>query len=328
MSENPAKIRTIGVMTSGGDAPGMNPFIRAVVRTAAASGVRVLGIEGGYEGLIHGKFRELGVRDVGSILQRGGTILQTARSLEFREASGQREAVRQINNAGMDAVIVAGGDGSLNGAQKLVEKGIPVLGVPASIDNDIYGTDMCIGVDTALNTIVDAIDKIRDTASSHNRAFLVETMGRLSGYLAVQAGIITGAELVLIPEDKTPPDEVAKAIEQAYQRGKTHAIVVVAEGYEPHTLELSKMIDDMDIGFTTRVTILGHIQRGGKPTAFDRMLASRFGLNAVEFLLEGKSNVMTAMVGREILPVPISEVVSHTKSVNADYIRMARILAR
>ena len=328
MSENQSKIKTIGVMTSGGDAPGMNPFIRAVVRTSAASGVRVLGIEGGFEGLIHGKFRELGIRDVGGILQRGGTILQTARSQEFREPSGQREAVRQINNAGMDAVIVAGGDGSLNGAQKLVEKGIPVVGVPASIDNDIYGTDMCIGVDTALNTIVDAIDKIRDTASSHNRAFLVETMGRLSGYLAMQAGIVTGAELVLIPEDKTPPEEVAQAIEQAYQRGKTHAIIVVAEGYEPHTLELSHMIDDMDIGFTTRVTILGHIQRGGKPTAFDRLLATRFGVKSVEFLLEGKSNVMTGMVGREILPIPISEVVSNTKSISADYIRMAHILSR
>ena len=328
MSENPSKIKTIGVMTSGGDAPGMNPFIRAVVRTGAASGVRVLGIEGGFEGLIHGKFRELGIRDVGGILQRGGTILQTARSQEFREPSGQREAVRQINNAAMDAVIVAGGDGSLNGAQKLVEKGIPVVGVPASIDNDIYGTDMCIGVDTALNTIVDAIDKIRDTASSHNRAFLVETMGRLSGYLAIQAGIVTGAELVLIPEDKTPPEEVAQAIEQAYQRGKTHAIIVVAEGYEPHTLELSRMIDDMDIGFTTRVTILGHIQRGGKPTAFDRLLATRFGVKSVEFLLEGKSNVMAGMVGREILPIPISEVVSNTKSISADYIRMAHILSR
>ena len=328
MSDNPGKIKTIGVMTSGGDAPGMNPFIRAVVRTSAASGVRVLGIEGGYEGLIHGKFRELGIRDVGGILQRGGTILQTARSLEFREPSGQREAVRQINNAAMDAVIVAGGDGSLNGAMKLVDKGIPVVGVPASIDNDIYGTDMCIGVDTALNTIVDAIDKIRDTASSHNRAFLVETMGRMSGYLAVQAGIVTGAEMVLIPEDKTPPEEVAHAIELAYQRGKTHAIIVVAEGYEPHTLELGKMIDDMDIGFTTRVTILGHIQRGGKPTAFDRLLATRFGVKSVEFLLEGKLGVMAGMVGREIQPIPISEVVSNTKSISADYIRMAHILSR
>jgi 6-phosphofructokinase 1 len=315
-------------MTSGGDAPGMNPFIRAVVRTASANDIRVLGVEGGYEGLIHGKFRELGIREVGGILQRGGTILQTARSSEFREAGGQREAIRQINNAEMDALIVAGGDGSLAGAQKLVQKGIPVIGVPASIDNDIYGTDMCIGVDTALNTIVDAIDKLRDTASSHNRAFLVETMGRASGYLAVQAGIITGAELVLIPEIKTPAREVAVAIEEAYRRGKTHAIVVVAEGFKPPAAELGAMIDAMDIGFTTRVTILGHVQRGGKPTGFDRMLATRFGVKAVQFLLEGKSGVMTALSGREIIPIPIDEVISNKKVISKDYIEMARMLAR
>jgi len=321
-------IRKIGVMTSGGDAPGMNPFIRAVVRTASANDIRVLGVEGGYEGLIHGKFHELGIREVGGILQRGGTILQTARSKEFREAGGQREAIRQINNVEMDALIVAGGDGSLAGAQKLVQQGIPVIGVPASIDNDIYGTDMCIGVDTALNTIVDAIDKLRDTASSHNRAFLVETMGRESGYLAVQAGIVTGAELVLIPETKTPPKEVASAIEEAYRRGKTHAIVVVAEGFKPHAAELGAMIDAMDIGFTTRVTILGHVQRGGKPTAFDRMLATRFGVKAVQFLLEGKTGVMTGLSGREILPIPIDEVTSNKKVISKDYIEMAHMLAR
>jgi 6-phosphofructokinase 1 len=328
MVEPMKKIQTIGVMTSGGDAPGMNPFIRAVVRTASANNIRVLGIDEGYEGLIHGKFRELGVRDVGGILQRGGTILRTARSKEFREASGQREAVRQINNAGMDAVIVGGGDGSLHGAQKLAERGIPVIGVPASIDNDIYGTDMCIGVDTALNTIVDAIDKIRDTASSHSRAFLVETMGRESGYLAIQAGIVTGAELVLTPETPIPPEAVATAIEEAYKRGKTHAIIVVAEGYKPHTQELGEMIDAMDIGFTTRVTILGHIQRGGKPTAFDRMLATRFGVKAVDFLMAGLTNVMTGMNGREIVPVPIDEVLANTKRVSEDYLRMTNILAR
>jgi 6-phosphofructokinase 1 len=322
------KIKTIGVMTSGGDAPGMNPFIRAVVRTASANEINVLGVEEGFEGLIHGKFRPLGIREVGGILQRGGTILQTARSDEFRETSGQSEAVRQINNAGMDALIVSGGDGSLAGAQKLALKGIPVIGVPASIDNDIFGTDMCIGVDTALNTIVDAIDKLRDTASSHNRAFLVETMGRESGYLAVQAGIVTGAELTLIPEMKTPPGEVAKAIEEAYRRGKTHAIVVVAEGYKPHTAELGASIDAMDIGFTTRVTILGHVQRGGKPTAFDRLLATRFGVKAVEFLLEGKSNVMTALVGSEIQPIPIDEVIKNKKKLPRNYIEMARMLAR
>ncbi len=328
MVEPVKKIQRIGVMTSGGDAPGMNPFIRAVVRTAAGEGIKVFGVEGGYEGLIHGKFRELGIREVGGILQRGGTILQTARSKEFREPTGQLEAIRQINNAALDALIIAGGDGSLNGGQVLAKRGIPVIGVPASIDNDIYGTDMCIGVDTALNTIVDAIDKIRDTASSHNRAFLVETMGRESGYLAIQAGIVTGAELVLIPESDLKPDAVASAIQEAYKRGKTHAIVVVAEGYHPGAAELGAMIDAMDIGFTTRVSILGHIQRGGKPSAYDRLLASRFGVKAVEFIIAGYTNVMTGLRGSEILPIPIEEVVSNTKRINPDYLHMAQILSR
>jgi 6-phosphofructokinase 1 len=203
-----------------------------------------------------------------------------------------------------------------------------VIGVPASIDNDIYGTDMCIGVDTALNTIVDAIDKLRDTASYHNRAFLVETMGRESGYLAVHTGIVTGAELVLIPEKKTSPKEVAHAIDESYRRGKTHAIIVVAEGFKPHTTELGAMIDAMDIGFTTRVTILGHVQRGGKPTGFDRLLASRFGVKAVQFLLEGQSSVMTALDGRDVVAVPIDEVISNKKVLSKDYIEMANILAR
>jgi len=328
MVEPIKKIQRIGVMTSGGDAPGMNPFIRAVVRTAAGEGIKVFGVEAAYEGLIHGKFRELGIREVGGILQRGGTILQTARSKEFREPAGQLAAIRQINNAGLDALIIAGGDGSLNGAQVLARRGIPVIGVPASIDNDIYGTDMCIGVDTALNTIVDAIDKIRDTASSHSRAFLIETMGRESGYLAIQAGIVTGAELVLIPESDIKPEAVAETIAEAYKRGKTHAIVVVAEGYHPGASELGSMIDAMDIGFTTRVSILGHIQRGGKPSAYDRLLASRLGVKAVEFLIAGYSNVMTGLNGREISPVPIEEVVSNTKKINPDYLHIAKILSR
>src|SRR5574340_1433001 len=230
MTEN-RPVKTIGLLTSGGDAPGMNACIRAVVRAGLARGWQMIGIEDGFEGLLKERFRELEARDVGGILQRGGTILQTARCDPFMQPEGQREAVRAINNAGIEGLAIIGGDGSLLGAQVLAAKGIDVVGIPASIDNDINGTDMCIGVDTALNTIVDAIDKLRDTASSHNRAFLVETMGRESGYLAVQAGIVTGAELTLIPEMKTPPGEVAKAIEEAYRRGKTHAIIVVDEGY-------------------------------------------------------------------------------------------------
>jgi 6-phosphofructokinase 1 len=298
------------------------------VRTAAANNIRILGIEEGYEGLIHGKFRELGVRNVGGILQRGGTILQTARSLEFREPGGQREAIRQMNNAEMDAVIVAGGDGSLHGAQMLQQKGFPVMGVPASIDNDIFGTDMCIGVDTALNTIVDAIDKIRDTASSHNRAFLIETMSRESGYLAIQAGIVSGAEMVLLAESQVTPAEVAKTIEEAYRRGKTHAIIVVAEGFRPHTSELGAMIDAMETGFTARVTILGQIQRGGSPTAFDRLLATRFGVHAVEFLLDGLSNGMVGLNGGGITLIPIDDVIANPKKVSEEYIHMTNILSR
>ncbi|MEN4041204.1 MAG: 6-phosphofructokinase [Anaerolineaceae bacterium] len=325
---SPKKISTIGVMTSGGDAPGMNPCIRAVVRTAVANQLRVLGIEDGYDGLIAGRCRPLGIRDVGGILQRGGTILHTSSSEEFRSERGQQKAVRELNNAGIDALVVIGGDGSLSGASKLAERGILVIGIPASIDNDIYGTDMCIGVDTALNTIVDAIDKIRDTATSHNRAFLVETMGRMSGYLAVQAGIVTGAEMILIPEVVTPVEDVLKVIETAYIKGKTHCIIVVAEGALPHTTELAAAIDHMELGFNTRVTILGHVQRGGKPTAFDRMLASRFGSKAVEFLLAGQSNVMIGLAGNAIYSVPIHEVVSKQRILPMDIYEMGRILSQ
>lgn len=320
--------RKIGVMTSGGDAPGMNPCIRAVVRTAVAKNVAVMGVENGYEGLIHGAFTPLGPRDVGGILQRGGTILRTARCEEMHEPKGQREAVRQMNNANIDGLVVIGGDGSLKGAQALAEQGVPVVGIPGSIDNDIYGTDMAIGVDTAMNTIVDAIDKLRDTASSHNRAFLIETMGRTSGYLATLAGIVTGAEMVLVPEAPTPVEEVARAIEAAYRRGKTHAIVVVAEGCTPNTTELARQIDEMDIGFTTRVTILGHIQRGGKPTSFDRLLASRFGVRAVEILLAGQSGVMVGLNGREMEAVQLSTVNTRQRTLPVEYINMARTLAQ
>jgi 6-phosphofructokinase 1 len=322
------KIKTIGIMTSGGDAPGMNPCIRAIVRSGLANDLTVLGIDGGYEGLIHGKFRPLGARDVGGIMQRGGTILQTARSVAFRTPQGQREAIRSMNNAQIDALVVIGGDGSLNGAVVLSDQGVPVVGIPGSIDNDIYGTDMCIGVDTALNTIVDAIDKLRDTASSHNRAFLVETMGRSSGYLALRAGIICGAEMVLIPEIATPIEEVSSCVEEAYKRGKTHCIIVVAEGHTPPTADIARTLESMDIGFTTRVTILGHVQRGGKPSAFDRMLATRFGVKAVEFLVAGQTGVMTALNGRDIVPISLKTVVSTPPAMPTDYYEMARILAR
>lgn len=325
---NQNQIRTIGVMTSGGDSPGMNPCIRAVVRAGMANNLRVLGIVGGYEGLIHGTFRQMGPRDVGGILQRGGTVLQTARSQDFRTPKGQREAIRQMNNAEMDALVVIGGDGSLNGGKALADQGVPVVGIPASIDNDIYGTDMCIGVDTALNTIVDAIDKLRDTASSHSRAFLVETMGRNCGYLAVLAGITAGAEMVLVPEIAVNVDELIKAVGEAYQRGKTHCIIVVAEGVTPKTEEISKLIINADLGFTTRVTILGHVQRGGSPTSYDRLLASRFGVKAVEFLLNGQNNIMVGLNGKNISAVSLTDVVSRQRVLPMEYYEMARVLAQ
>lgn len=323
-----AKPFTIGVLTSGGDAPGMNAAIRAVVRKAYESNAQVLGIANGYEGLLNGEFRPLGIRDVGGILQRGGTILQTRRSERFKEPRGQREAIRRMNEAGVDGLIVIGGDGSLNGAHALHKQGVKVVGVPASIDNDIWGSDMAIGVDTALNTIMEAVDKLRDTASSHSRAFVVETMGRNSGYLAVMAAIVCGAEIVLMPEVQSTVDEVASAVEDAYRRGKTHAIIMVAEGANIRTTELARIIDEMDVGFKTRVTILGHIQRGGRPTAYDRLLAARMGTRAVELLLEGHTDVMVGLQEMGINPIPLEEVTSRSRPVASKYYEMAKMLAR
>lgn len=319
---------TVGIMTSGGDAPGMNAAIRAVVRTAQANNIDVIGVMNGYEGLINGEFRPLGARDVGGILQRGGTFLLTSRSKRFMEPSGQREAIRKMNEAGINALIVIGGEGSMNGAHVLSQQGVKVIGIPGSIDNDIWGTNIAIGTDTAMNTIMDAVDKLRDTASSHQRAFLIETMGRNSGYLAVMAGIICGAEIVLTPEAPTALEEVATAIEDAYRRGKTHAIIINAEGSSIRTTDLAAAIDNMDVGFHTRVTILGHIQRGGSPTAYDRLLASRMGVRAVEALMEGTHGVMVGLKGKGIDFIPISDVISNKRKVNMEYFHMVKVLAR
>ena len=322
------KLFTIGVLTSGGDSPGMNPAIRAVVRAAHTNNADVLGVVDGYEGLLNGEFRHLGVRDVGGILQRGGTILQTSRSPRFMEAKGQREAIRRMNEAGMDALIVIGGEGSLKGAYALHQQGVKVIGLPGSIDNDVWGTDISIGTDTAMNTIMDAVDKLRDTASSHRRAFLIETMGRNCGYLAAMTGIVCGAEIILIPEVHVTVEEVGKIIEDAYTRGKTHAIIINAEGSGHNTTELANALEAMDVGFTTRVTILGHIQRGGSPTAYDRLLACRMGVKAVEGLLEGKSGVMTGLKGQDIEFTPLEDVISNKRTANLEYYQMTRVLAR
>jgi 6-phosphofructokinase 1 len=319
---------TLGVLTSGGDAPGMNSCIRSVVRTGTTHNARVIGIHNGFEGLINGEFQVMGPRDVGGILQRGGTVLQTRRSERFKDPRGQREAIRHFNEAGMDGLVVIGGEGSMNGAHALAKQGINVVGIPASIDNDVWGSNMAIGVDTAMNTIMEAVDKLRDTASSHGRAFLIETMGRGSGYLAVMAGIVCGAEMVLVPEVTVTLQDVADTIEDAYRRGKTHAIIIIAEGANFRTTDLAKAIDEMDIGFRTRVTILGHIQRGGSPTAFDRLLSARMGVKAVESLLEDKVDVMTGLQGRGIELVPLEEVITNKQQANEDYYSMARVLAR
>ena len=319
---------TVGVLTSGGDAPGMNAAIRAVVRTALTNNMDVVGVKHGYEGLLNGEFVPMGPRDVGGILQRGGTILLTSRSKRFVEPSGQRDAIRKMNEAGIDALIVIGGEGSMNGAYALAQKGVKVIGIPGSIDNDIWGTNIAIGTDTAMNTIMEAVDKLRDTASSHQRAFLIETMGRNSGYLAVMAAIVCGAEVALIPEVPITAEEVALAVEEAYKRGKTHAIIINAEGSGVRTTDLAETIDNMDVGFKTRMTILGHIQRGGSPTAYDRLLASRMGVKAVEALVEDKHGVMTGLKGKGVDFIPLLDVISNKRKVNMEYYHMAKVLAR
>ncbi len=306
----------------------MNPAIRATVRTGLFHGARVFGVKEGFDGLVHGDFTELSARDVGGIIQRGGTILQTARCAEFFEHRGRLKGLRELNEAEIEGLVVIGGDGSLCGAHELCGMGFPVVGVPASIDNDVWGTNMSLGVDTALNTIVDAVDKLRDTASSHQRAFLIETMGRNCGYLALMAGIISGAEVVLIPERELALEEIGRSVKEAYARGKTHCIILTAEGSKHTSAELAAYLDAQEVGFKTRVTILGHIQRGGRPSAFDRLLATRMGVKAAEVLLDGEQDVMVGLQGRRIVTVPLQEVVSTSRQANLEYYEMAAMLAR
>jgi 6-phosphofructokinase 1 len=320
--------KTIAVLTAGGDAPGMNAAVRAVVRTALSLGFQVQGVKRAYEGMVRGEFAELGARDVGGIIQRGGTILQTARFADFAKVEVQREALRQLRAKDVVALVAIGGDGTMRGATALQALGFPVVGVPASIDNDVYGTDISIGVDTALNTIRDVIDKLRDTASSHQRAFIVETMGRNCGHLALMSGIISGAEMILIPEQEASAEEVADAVRGAHARGKTHAIVVVSEGAKLGANALKAKLDAMQIGYDFRVTILGHMQRGGSPSAWDRLIAARLGVAAVERLHGGESGVMVGLKGREIAATALAEVAVRQRAPDLEYYRMARMLAR
>lgn len=321
-------MKRIAVMTSGGDAPGMNAAIRAVVRTGLEHDVEVFGIRQAYTGLLNGDMSLLTSREVSGILQRGGTILQTARNEEFKTPQGQRKALRRLNEHNIEGVVVVGGDGSLRGAMAMMKLGIPVIGVPASIDNDIWGTNMSIGVDTALNTILDALDRLRDTATSHNRGFIIEVMGRNCGYLALMGGILGGAEVVITPERSPSMEEVARMLEDAYMRGKSHAIAVMAEGAPYRVTELEEFLNQKHVGFEIRLTILGHIQRGGSPTAFDRLLATRMGVAAMERILAGESGVMVGLDGREISTVPLEEVTTKMRGISEEYYSMAYTLSR
>jgi 6-phosphofructokinase 1 len=311
-------MRRIGVLTSGGDGPGLNPCIRAVTRTAVGYGLEVMGIKRGYTGLIDCEMIPLDARAVGGIIGKGGTFLGTARAPEFKTAQGQREALRNLNKNRTEGLVIIGGNGSLTGALALHKHGFPVVGVPATIDNDVPGTGMAIGVDTALNTILGAIDRIKDTASSHQRAFLIEVMGRDCGYLALMGGVAGGAEMVLIPEVEITLEEVAQGLLDAYVRGKAHCIIVVAEGYKPGTRALVDYLNERreELGFEVRVTVLGHIQRGGSPSAFDRLLATRLGAAAVTELYNGRYGQMVGIKGREIVTTPLEEM--ETKHIELD----------
>ena len=321
------EIKTIGVLTSGGDAPGMNPAIRAVTRAAICEGWKVLGIYHGWEGLINGDVQEFTTESVSNLMQRGGTILKTARSEEFRTVEGRARAYETIKRFGIDALIVIGGNGSLSGAQELAhEHGVTVVGLPGTIDNDLYGTDHTIGYATALNTIVECVDKIHDTACSHDRIFFVEVMGRDAGFLAQNSAIAAGAEAAIIPEDSTDIDQLASFIERGIRKTKNSSIVIVSEkdGGAMHYAErVRKEYPQYDV----RVSILGHLQRGGKPSAYDRILASRMGVAAIEALKEGQRNVMIGICNDTLVNVPITKAVKRNKPIDKELINVLDILS-
>jgi 6-phosphofructokinase 1 len=317
----------IAVLTSGGDAPGMNAAVRAVARMAFARHWEAVGIEAGYRGLLEGQFQPLSNRMVGGILQRGGTVLGTARSTEFATPEGQELAARKLEKAGVEGLVVIGGEGSLTGALRLHERGVKVVGIPATIDNDVWGTDTAIGVDTALNTALEAIDRIKDTASSHQRAHVVEVMGRRCGYLALMSAIAGGAEAVLVPEFEPRREEIMRAFQKSWEQGKPHFIVVVAEGAPLSAEEFHEFVNEAGGGVESRITVLGHVQRGGSPTAFDRILASRMGTAAVKALSEGASGMMIGLQGRRMELLLLSEVVGRSHPLDPDIYEMAEVLA-
>ena len=321
------EINSIGILTSGGDAPGMNAAIRAVTRSAIFAGWKVYGIYRGWEGLIHGDIKDFSTESVSNIIQRGGTILKTARSDAFRTLEGRAAAIQNMEKFGIDALVVIGGNGSLSGAQELAREGdIPVIGLPGTIDNDLYGTDSTIGYDTAMNTIVECVDKIRDTATSHDRIFFVEVMGRDAGFLAQNSAIAAGAEAAIIPEANTNVDQLASFIERGIRKSKNSSIVIVSEkdGGAMHYAErVRKEYPQYDV----RVSILGHLQRGGKPTAYDRILASRLGVAAIEALKEGQRNVMIGVKNDQIVYVPIAKAIKIDKPIGEELINVLETLS-
>ncbi|MDP4210060.1 MAG: 6-phosphofructokinase [Bacteroidota bacterium] len=323
-----AKINRIGVLTSGGDAPGMNAAIRAVTRTAIYNNIEVYGINRGYEGMIEGDFVKLQSKDVSGIIQKGGTILKTARSARFRTPEGRQEAYENLTKFELDGIVVIGGDGSFTGASILSQEfGIPVVGIPGTIDNDLYGTDYTIGYDTCLNTVVDAVDKIRDTASSHNRIFFVEVMGRDAGFVALEGGIATGAEVIMIPEVKNQMVELRQFLSERAKSNRS-SIIVVAEGDdEGSAIEIAARVQPEFPQFDIRVTILGHIQRGGSPSCYDRVSASRLGVAAVEALLDDQKSIMVGIVHGQVVHVPLSKTVKTHKGVPKNLLDVAHVLA-
>jgi len=323
-------IKKIGVLTSGGDAPGMNAAIRAVVRACAFYNVECVGIYRGYQGMIEGDFKEMGPRAVKNIINKGGTVLKSARSKEFMTTEGRQKAYANLKENGIDALVVIGGDGSFTGAEIFnSEYKFPVIGIPGTIDNDIFGTSHTLGYDTALNTVVEAIDKIRDTANSHNRLFFVEVMGRDAGHIALNAGIGAGAEEILIPEENLGLDRLIDSLRKSKESGKTSSIVVVAEGDKigKNVFELKDYVEENMPEYDVRVSVLGHMQRGGTPSCFDRVLASRLGVKAVETLLEGKTNLMVGLLQDKVTLTPLEQAIKGQSRVDAELVKVSDIIS-
>jgi 6-phosphofructokinase 1 len=322
-------IKKIGVLTSGGDSPGMNAAIRSVVRTCAFHEVECIGIYRGYQGMIEGDYKEMGPRSVNNIINKGGTILKSARSKEFMTKEGREKAHKNITKAGIDALVVIGGDGTFTGAEIFNnEYNFPVIGIPGTIDNDIFGTSHTLGFDTALNTVVECIDKIRDTASSHNRLFLVEVMGRDAGHIALNAGIGAGAEEILIPEEDLGLERLLESLSRSKASGKSSSIVVIAEGDKigKNVFELKDYIEENLPEYDTRVSVLGHMQRGGSPSCYDRVLASRLGVKAVESLLEGKSNYMVGILNDKVALTPLEQAIKGNSEIDKELLRVSDIM--